>query len=142
MAITLKPVEVIADKWARRSGAASPEYAAGVASPARDWARETAASNNAYQAGVQEAISGGRFVRGVGRAGTAKWQSKSQTLGAPRYGAGVAASKADYSTAFAPFASVISAVSLPEKGARGASGNLERVRAVADALHAKRIAGS
>lgn len=142
MAITLKPIEAIADKWSKRAGAASPDYATGVAQPAKDWGRESIAGANAWQQGVNEAVAGGRFARGVAKAGTAKWQAKSTTLGAQRYSSGVSASKGDYSAGFAPFAQVITSVALPEKGARGASGNLERVRAVADALHAKRISGS
>jgi len=142
MAITLKPIEQITEKWARRAGAAGPDYQSGVAAPARDWATETGASESAYEQGVQEAISRKAFGREVRKAGSAKWQGKATTVGAPRYTDGVGKAKVEFNTGFAPFASVIQQVSLPAKGPRGAAANIERVRAVADALHNKRVAGA
>lgn len=142
MPITLKPVEQIADKWSRRAQASSPDYTAGVANPRQDWAGAAAAAEGSFEQGVQEAIGAKRFGREVRKAGTAKWQTRATTLGAQRFVPGVAAGKADFQSGFTPFASVLSAVSLPAKGPRGAPGNLERVRAVADALHQKRVSGS
>ena len=142
MAIALKPMEQIADKYAKRAQAASPEYAAGVAAPRKDWAAATGAAESAYEQGVQEAIARDGFGKGVRKAGNAKWQHRSTTLGAQRYPTGVAAAKPDYLAGFAPYAQVLTSVSLPAKGPRGAAGNLERVRAVADALHAKRVSGT
>lgn len=142
MAINLKPIEQIADKWARRAGAAGPDYTAGVKAPGKDWAAETGAAETAYEQGVQEAIGRKAFGREVRKAGSAKWQAKAADVGAPRYPTGITASKADFNAGFAPFASVIQAVSLPSKGPRGAAANIERVRAVADALHNKRVAGA
>lgn len=142
MAIQLKPMEQIADKWARRAQAASPDYAAGVAAPRVDWAAAAAAAADAQAAGSQEAIAAGRFKREVLKAGSAKWQSSAVTKGSQRFSPGVAAAKADFNAGFAPFAQVLSAISLPQKGPRGAAGNLERVRAVADALRAKKVSGA
>ena len=142
MAITLRPLEQLADKFAKRAQAASPEYAAGVAAPKKDQAAEAIAAAPAYNQGVQEAIARDGFAKGVRKAGTAKWQERSKGIGAQRYPQGVAGAKADWMSGFAPYAGVLSAVSLPQKGARGAAGNLERVRAVADALHNKRVSGT
>ena len=142
MAITLRPIEQLAEKFAKRAQAAAPEYAAGIASPKRDYATEALASDPAYQQGIQESIARGGFAKGVRKAGTAKWQRKAQGVGAQRYPAGVAGAKADWQEGFAPYASVITSVALPTKGARGSASNLERVRAVADALHNKRVTGT
>ena len=142
MPLTLKPMETIADKWAKRSQAAAPEYTAGVASPRTDWAQATVASADAQAAGVMEAIAAGRFAREVRKAGTAKQQAASMGKGAQRYSPGVTAAKADYNAGFAPFAQVLASLTLPVKGPAGAAGNLERVRAVADALRSKKVSGS
>ena len=141
MPITLRPIEQLAEKFVKRAQASSPEYAAGVAAPKKDQAAEAIAAAPAYNQGVQEAIARDGFAKGVRKAGTAKWQEKAKTVGAQRYPQGVAGAKADWQNGFAPYAGVLSAVSLPSKGARGAAGNLERVRAVADALHNKRVSG-
>ena len=142
MALALKPMEQIADKWARRAQAAAPEYTAGVASPRTDWAQATVAAADAQAAGVQEAIAAGRFAREVRKAGTAKQQAAAMGKGAQRYSPGVSGAKADYNAGFAPYAQLLSSISLPTKGAAGAAGNLERVRAVADALRAKKVSGA
>lgn len=140
-AIQLKPLDTISNKWKTRASGAGADYAAGIAAPKVDWAGATAAGAEAYAQGVQEAIGQGRFQREVRKAGSAKWQSRASTLGAQRFPQGVNASQADYSSGVAPYLQVISQVSLPAKGPRGAPQNLERVRAVTDALHQRRIAG-
>ncbi len=124
MAITLRPIEQLADKFAKRAQAASPEYLAGVSAPKKDQAAEAIAAAPAYNQGVQEAIARDGFAKGLRKAGTAKWQEKAKTLGAQRYSQGGAGAKADCQTGFAPYAGVLSSVSLPAKGARGAAGNL------------------
>ena len=141
MPITLRPIEQLADKFAKRAQAAAPEYAAGVAAPKKDQAAEAIAATQSYNQGVSEAIARDAFAKGVRKAGTAKWQEKSKSVGVQRYPQGVAGAKADWQTGFSPYASVLGAISLPQKGPRGAAGNLERVRAVADALHNKRVSG-
>lgn len=141
MAIQLRPLESIAAKFAARAQAAAPEYGAGIANPKVDQAAAAIAGADAYNQGVQEAISAGRFQSGVRKAGTAKWQERSKSLGVQRYPQGVAASKGDYATGFAPYAQVLASISLPARGPRGSGQNLERVRVVADALTAKRKSG-
>lgn len=142
MAITLKPVDQIANKFAQRAQAAGADYKAGVANPRQDQVQAAIAAEPAYEQGVQEAIAAKRYGRELRKAGTAKWQNRASDLGAQRYGPGIAAAKQDYASGVAPYLSVLSALSLPPKGPRGAAANLERVRAVADALHQKRISGA
>lgn len=141
MATLLKPLELLAEKYSRRSQAAAPEYKAGVAAPGKDWAANTAGSKDAWSQGVSEAASQGRFEREVRKAGNAKWQSKSTDVGAPRYADGVSKAKGDWQVGFGPSAAVIAAVAPPTKGPRGSAQNMERVRAYADALHQRRISG-
>jgi hypothetical protein len=131
----VKSVSVASDKWVRRAGQAGPDYAKGVANPRTSWAEATSAAAESQAAGVQQAISEGRFEKGVQKAGNAKWQRKATSVGAQRFGPGVAAAKADYEAGFAPYAAVIQGVTLSPRGPKGDPRNYERVKQVGDALH-------
>lgn len=131
----VKSISQTVDKWARRAGQAGQDYAAGVAAPKTDWASATTAAADAQAAGVQQAIANKSFEKGVAAAGNAKWQNKAKTLGAQRFGPGVAAAKGDYQSGFAPYASVIEGVSLPPRGPKGDPRNYERTQLIGQALH-------
>lgn len=131
----VKSVTESADKWARRAGQAGQDYAAGVQNPRRNWAEATAEAAEAQAAGVQQAISEGRFQKGVQAAGDTKWKRKAANVGAQRFGPGVAAAKGDYQAGFAPFASVIEGITLPPRGPKGDPRNYERTAVIGQALH-------
>ena len=133
MAIRIKPIEQLKEKYASRSSAAGGEYKAGIESPRRDQAAAAAAAVDAYNAGVQEAISAGRFVTGVNAAGSEKWKRKAGTVGATRYPQGAAAAKDDWAKGAKPILDAIASVDLPPRGPRGTPGNIQRVVAVAEA---------
>ena len=61
----IKPMNVISDKWARRTAGATADYAAGVKNPRNDWAANTLAASEAQAAGVQAALANNRFEKGV-----------------------------------------------------------------------------
>jgi len=135
MGITMKSVSDIAAKFVRRAGAAGPDYQAGVQNPTKDWATEAKGAEGSYNQGVQEAIGRGAFGKGVGEAGSGKWQEKAKTLGVQRYPSGVGQAGPDFIKGFAPMADVLSRVSLSPKGPKGAAQNYQRVTQVGDALH-------
>ena len=137
----VKSMSLIVDKWSRRASQAAPDYAAGVKSPRKDWQTATADAADAQAAGVQAAIAAGSFAKGVTKAGTAKWQRKAISVGAQRFGPGVAAAKGEYQAGFAPYAAVIEGVSLAPRGARGDPRNYDNVRAVGEALHSAKVGG-
>lgn len=141
MALTLKPIADIASKWARRAGAAAPDYESGIRSPKRDWATAARDADSAWQAGVQDAVGRGAFARGVTKAGSDKWSRKALAVGPGRYPQGVTAGQTDYQNEFGPFRDAIERISLPSRGRRGDPANLERVRAIADALHQMKAGG-
>ncbi len=136
----IKPVELIAEKWATVTPGRAPEYEKGVRNPVRDYATNAIAADAAWKAGVQAAIQGNRFTAGVRKVGTQKWQSRSIELGTPRYGPGVVAARADYQAGFAPFREAIAQVTLPPRGPRRAPQNLQRVNAIVQALSARKEA--
>ena len=127
-------------KWVDRASVADGDYKDGVMNPRKDWASATTEANDAWKKGTQEAISQNRFVGGVRKAGTQKWQEGASLKGADRYASGVRAAQAAYEQAAAENAQVLSGVSLPTRGPRGDPRNYERVKAVGEALHKAKLA--
>lgn len=138
----VKSPSASAQKWVERASVAANDYKAGVTQPRRDWAQATSEAADAQAAGVQEAIADGRFERGVQNAGSSKWQRKASTIGATRFGPGVAAAKADYEAGFSPFANVIQGVTLPPRGPKGDPRNYQRTQIIGEALHNAKTGGA
>lgn len=128
-------LDKIVDKWNRRVAIAGPEYEDGVRNPKRDWETETKAANDNYKVAIAEAIARDAFLKGVDRAGTAKWQSKTIELGIPRWPTGVMAATEDYRNGFAPFHAGLERLVLPQRRARGDERNWERSKKVGQMLH-------
>jgi len=141
MATTVKDISAIASKWSQRANAAGADYTNGVKATTKDWAGLTAASAPAWEAGVQTAVSNKRFAKGVQAAGTSTWQQAASTTGAQRYPQGVSNAGPAYTNGFQPYLQVIAGVTPPPRQPRGNPGNLQRVSAYADALHAKKLSG-
>lgn len=139
--IATKDIGTIAAKWSSRAQAAGPDYTAGVKSTQKDWAALTAAAADSWGAGVSQAVSDGRFAKGVTAAGSPKWQAAASTKGAQRYPQGVAAGQSSFSTGFGPFLSTIQNLTLPPRSPRGSPNNIQRVSTIDAALHAKKIGG-
>lgn len=131
----VKPITETVEKWKSRAAVAGADYAKGVARPKRSWSQSTQESADAQAAGVQQAISEGRFEKGVAKAGDAKWARKAQTVGASRFPAGVAAATQDYQTGVQPYIAVIEGITLPPRGPKGDPRNYERSSIIGQALH-------
>lgn len=136
---TIKDLAAIREKFARVTPGRQEDFRLGVETTKKDWAAETAAAEPAYAAGVQAAISAKRFGKGVRKAGTERWKAKTLQVGVERWGTGVTASVADYEAGFAPFRETIAATKLPPRYPTGDPRNIERVKAIAMALHKKRV---
>lgn len=142
MGITLKPITDIAAKWNRRASAAGPDYEAGIRAPKTDWANATKAAESAFEAGIQNAVSRKAFGKGVAEAGSEKWSRKALAVGPSRFGPGLTAGLSDYQSGFTPYRDVLERISLPPRGMRGDPANIERVRAIATALHTQKTGGA
>ena len=129
----------IGDKWGTVTPARSGEYKKGVENPKKDWAEAAAASEENYKRAVTEAANEGRFGKGVTKAGTAKWKENAMKKGPSRFAAGVALGKSAYIKGFAPYHETIKSTTLPQRGPKGDPANLQRVAAIASALHNKKI---
>ncbi len=130
----IRSIDQIAAKWARVTPGRTEDYRVGVENPRRDWAGATGAAESAYEAGVQLAISKKRFGKGVKAAGTPKWQKGAIEKGTTRWGPGVTIAEPDYSAGFAPYRDAIAHAVLPPRYARRDPRNLDRVKAIVDAL--------
>lgn len=130
----IRGVDVIAQKWATVTPTRVADYQHGVENPRADWARQTQAASDAWKGGVTAAIAAGSFAKGVQKAGTSRWQEGSIQKGVPRWGPGVTIAQDRYQTGFAPYREAIAQVQLPPRGPRRDPRNLERVKAIVDAL--------
>jgi len=134
----IRSVDSISKKWAEVTPMRSADYAAGVANPRRSWAQATKAAEKSYEDGVQKAIGRKAFGKGVGKAGDEKWSRKAQVNGTRNWGPGVQEAQGDYATGFAPYQAAIASCVLPPRFARRDPRNLARVKAIDDALIAKK----
>lgn len=135
----IRSVDVIAEKWASVTPMRAADYAAGIASPRRSWSKATVSAESAYEDGVQKAMQRKAFGKGVTKAGDAKWSRKASVNGVRNWGPGVQEAKGDYAAGFAPYQAAIAACVLPPRYARRDPRNLARVKAIVDALVAKKL---
>ena len=134
----IRPIDQIAKKWADVTPQRAEDYAFGIANPRRSWAAATKNAEDAYEEGVRKAITRKSFGKGVTKAGDEKWLRKASTNGVRNWGPGVQTAEGDYAAGFAPYREAISSVKLPPRYARRDPRNLARVKAVVDALVAKK----
>jgi hypothetical protein len=124
----------VAEKWTRVTPQRATDYENGVKAPRKDWERATVAAAEAWKAGVAAAAAAGSFAKGVSLAKTAAWQRGAVEKGVTRWGQGVTLSSGKYESAFAPYHRAIEAVQLPARYARRDPRNLDRVKAVVEAM--------
>jgi hypothetical protein len=136
MAIKVKDAGTVAGKWKTRAGAASADYANGVAGAAGDWEAKSAAAEDTYRAAVTDAAAKGRYGAGV-RGSAGKYQKNATTLGPQRFQQGVANAQDAYAGAMGPVLSAIASITLPPRGIRG--NNQERSNIVAMALRKLKV---
>lgn len=136
----IRSIEQIAKKFATVTPGRTEDYRMGVENPRRDWATAAAASESAYESGVTQAIAKKRFGKGVKKAGTETWQKGAVEKGTARWGPGVVLAQEKYARNFAPFRDAIERTTLPPRFARRDPRNLDRVKAVVNALVAAKEA--
>lgn len=136
----IRTIEQISKKWAVVTPGRTEDYRQGVENPRKDWATATAAAETAYEAGVTQAIAKKRFGKGVKASGTETWARGAREKGTARWGPGVTLAQDKYGRNFAPYRDAIERVQLPPRYARRDPRNLDRVKAVVNALVAAKEA--
>jgi hypothetical protein len=138
----VKDISRVSQKWSQNTQNATGNYTEGVQNPKTDWATATQAAQENYKQAVTKAANEGRFSRGVAKAGTAKQQNNALAKGASRFGQGVAVAQPDYADAMAPVLRTIQNTVLPPRKPKGDPSNIQRVSAIATALHAAKVGPS
>lgn len=138
----IRAMNLISAKWARVAAASGASYEEGITNPTGDYAAGALAADGSWKAGVQAAVGRGAFAAGVRKAGNEKWQRNAKAKGPARYSQGVTIAQPDYEAGFAPYHQVISTTALPPRGPRRSPQNLQRVAVMAQALGARKEAGS
>lgn len=139
-AIKVKSAQEVAQKWADQTPGRQAYYESGVKGAGQDWENNTAAAAANFKAAIQASNIDKMFAGGVRNAGAEKYTRKAGTVGSQRFGQGVTAAVGDMAKGIDPMLQTISGLTLPARAPRGSAANLQRVAAVAQALHAKRLA--
>ena len=128
-------------RFVSRASQATDTYESGVRNPRTPWAAATLAAEKNQAEGSQKAIAEKRFSKGVSKAGDAAYLKGAVEKGTARFAQGVQAAEGAYAQGVAPYTSVIESTSLPARYPKGDPRNLDRVKAITTALHAKKAQG-
>lgn len=126
------------EKFSRRAAAAAGEYQIGVRNPRADWQQATLAAKERHKAAVTDSLAKDAWSKGVQRSSSAYQQEQAATLGPARFEQGVQAAGGRYEEGVAPYIQTIQSTTLPPKYPKGDPRNMERAKAMAAALHAKK----
>ena len=139
MALKIKSAAEIAKKWGEVTPGRSNYYSIGAAAAGADWEAGAKAAGPTFKAAVSAGNIQQLYLGGIAKAGAAKYTRKVSDVGVGRFGSGVTAAVGDMQTGMEPMVNTISALTLPARGPRGDAGNINRVTAVATALHKARL---
>lgn len=131
----VKTAKKIAQKWARVTAERTVDYEEGVRHPSKDWEKETVDAEDRYEAGIKASIARKSFGKGVRAVGTAKQQAATILKGITRWPEGVRIAEPDMEKGMEPVVSVLEGLTLPPRFPTGDPRNIERVKAIAAALH-------
>jgi len=137
---TVPTSEEAAKKWSEETPKRSGYYETEASKAGSAWESGATGASKTFKSAVQAADIDKRFTGGIKKAGAGKYERKVKDVGVARFGPGVSAAKGDYQTDVAPYLAEIATVDLKERGPRGDATNYDRVKAIGDKLHAKRIA--
>jgi len=134
----VKAIARIREKWTRVTPLRTEDYKLGVTSPRRDQAASAIAAKETHKAAMAQAAASDAYAKGVAKAGTQKWQSRSLQKGPGRFAEGVMIGGDDYEKGFAPFRDEIEKTVLPPRFPRRDPRNVQRVSVIAAALGKKK----
>lgn len=137
----VKPIGLAAAKWKNNAGNAGMSYESGVRSPRVPQPQAAAAANDVWKAGVTAAVQRDAFSKGISATPADKWARMSVEKGVSRYPQGVSIAEPSYVQATGKYFDTIASTTLPPRGPTGDPRNIERVRAMANALRAAKTGG-
>lgn len=131
MAIKVKDIGAVTQKYQTRAAAAAGDYKTGVQQAGADWQSGALAGESNFEQGVQQAIAAKRYGRGIQSAGADKYVQNAVNLGAARYPQGVQQAAPAFSKGMAPVLQRIANLTLPPKGPKRSPQNQQRAAMVA-----------
>lgn len=133
----MKTAAQAAANWSGSAGRASADWQTGIQGYSGDWAGATTAQQSVMQNNWQQAVSSGRWARGVQAVGTAGWKQATERK-ASNYATGFQAGAANQAAAAQKIMSALGNI-VPNLPARGTyEQNKIRSTTLMDALHAQR----
>lgn len=135
----IKSIASIQEKWGRVTPTRTEDYTLGIKNPKRDWAQAATAAKESHKAAMTAAAANDSYSKGVAKAGTPRWQDRASRKGPGRFAEGVVVGASDYGAGFAPYADVIKATTLAPRFPTGDIRNLDRVKAISQALRKKKM---
>lgn len=137
----MKTASVSGPRWATRSQGASQDYVTGAQNTQKDQSANAIAAKAIYASQVQAAITRDAYAKGLQASGKAGWLAGITSKGASNYGTGVTSSAAvsKYTANSGKFDAARNAAASLARGPKGSAGNLARVAAVTNALHAAKV---
>ena len=141
MAIPVKDAATAAKKFATRGAAAGGDYANGVRGAGARWQTNAKAGAQNFAQGVQDAITNGRFEKGIDKSGAAHFEDRAVNVGAQRFPQGIQLAESKWAEKTQPYLQTIANINLPPRGPKGDPRNQARSQMVADVLRKKKIAG-
>ena len=139
MAIKVKPMARIVERWQQGANLGSADYARNAVAAAAEYGAKAAAGQAAWKAGVNGPGADTRFATNVRGRGQTRYARKINAVGQSRYAEGVANGGDAYQEGFAPYAQLLAGLTPPARGPRGAPANKAIASFVSDALHNRRI---
>jgi hypothetical protein len=139
MPIKVKDPNASQAKYVANAGNAVPAYKAGVSSPKASQSAMAVAAIPRWQQAVSSSAAANAMKSGLTKAGDQGWMNGALNKGANNYPAGITRGKDKWLANVTPYFQAIAAVNLPDKGLRGSSANIQRVAAVAAALHTLKV---
>ena len=133
-------LERTATKWIGRARVARPDYEAGVRAPKEPWMERAIGAKDTFKAAITAPAVPDLFVRGIKRAGKARWEDMTLKKGADRFVPGVELSDPYYRGQMTDILGAIERVVIPARAPRGDIRNLDRVKKIFEELHAWRLA--
>jgi len=130
----------IVAKWVEEAPRRATYYEKNAPVAAPRWEANTVAAEATYKSAVTAPDIAKRFVGGVKGVKAEKFERKVRAVGVARFGPGITAAREDYERGLGPYIEELARIEVPARKPRGDPGNLDRVRAIFDALHKKRLA--
>lgn len=134
--VNFKDLSKSAAKFTNNGAGAQAAYVANAAAAGGHWADNTAAAEQNYQQGVTAAIGRGAFLKGVQKAGAAKYTKQINAVAGPRFADGIQKAGPAWSANFGAIATQVANTQLPARGPRGSQANYQRAAAMGAAFRA------